>query len=1045
MTQDSNPHQFNNVTQEENILKYWKKNQIFQKSLSQTANGKPYVFYDGPPFATGLPHHGHLLASTIKDIIPRYQTMLGRYVVRRFGWDCHGLPIENEIHKKLGLSAQEALKKLGVKQYNQECRDIVMRFSTQWQEVIERVGRWVDFDHDYKTMDLDYMESVWWTFQQLHERSLVYRGNKVVPYSNELATPLANFEAGSNYQNVQDPAVTVRVRLNDTIEGHSADLLIWTTTPWTLPANLAICVNPTATYALVDYQNTTLVVAQDLINSVCPDASIICTMPGTALQHLTYQPIFPDAAKYTTGKAYVILCDDYVSTTDGTGLVHMAPAFGEDDMRICQREHISDLLFFIDEHGFFTDDLSDLKDLAIKKADRVIIKQLRESGMLFHETQITHSYPFCPRTNTPLIYRAVPSWFIAVTDIRDKCLECNKQIHWTPDHIQFGRFGNWLEQARDWAVSRNRVWGIPLPIWVNDTTGHVICMDSIAMLERYTGTQVKDLHREHVDHLTFTVEGEQGIYVRTPEVFDCWFESGAMPVAQLHYPFENTKVFEEGFPAEFIAEGLDQTRGWFYSLLVISAALFDAPAFKNVIVNGIILAKDGKKMSKSLKNYTDPMTLMNKYGADALRLYLINSGLVKAEEQRFDDKGVAEMTRKTLLPWHNCLQFLTTYARIDSWRFDDTHHIQGTKLDQWILSRVQTLKSGIEQAMNKYELYNVVPHLIHFIDELTNTYIRLNRKRFWVEDMTQDKQDAYHTLYQVMLEFAQIMAPFTPFQSESIYQELKTFSADMPESVHLCQYPQTIKSLQDSELEMGVSWMDRVLVLARAARNDAKIKIKTPLPALTIIHHDPAVCQALTSLKDIILRELNIKELHITHDEASYVHIYALPNSPVLGRRLGSQFAAMRQAITALTPEQINQIDETGQCTLLDEVITLQDILIRKETKRPGVSTDGHIAILLDTNLTQDLIDEGYAREVVNRIQKTRKDMQLDVNDRIILTIQTEPALASIIQTHSEYIKNETLTQTLDYSHEKQMHSHECEPFIMSLSIAVTTTADEKK
>ena len=613
-----------------------------------TAHGKPYVFYDGPPFATGLPHHGHLLASTIKDIIPRYQTMLGRYVERRFGWDCHGLPIENETHKKLGLSAQEALEKLGVKQYNHECRQIVMQFSEQWREVIDRVGRWVDFDNDYKTMDLDYMESVWWTFQQLWERSLVYRGNKVVPYSNELATPLANFEAGSNYQNIQDPAVTVRIRLSEKLEGQTADLLIWTTTPWTLPANLAVCVNPEATYALVETDSCHVVVAQDLVADICPEGTVIHTMPGAALNGLSYEPLFSEAKQHTSGRCYNIVCDDYVSTEDGTGLVHCAPAFGEDDMRICTHEGINDLLFFIDDHGFFTDEIKELSGLAIKKADRLIIKRLRESGALFHETQITHSYPCCPRTNSPLIYRAVPSWFIAVTEIRDKCLECNKHTHWTPHHIKDGRFGNWLAQARDWAVSRNRVWGTPLPIWINDTTGQMICMDSIATLERYTGTKVTDLHREHIDHLTFTIDGETGVYKRTTEVFDCWFESGAMPVAQIHYPLENTKVFEEGFPAEFIAEGLDQTRGWFYSLLVISAALFDSPAFKNIIVNGIILAKDGKKMSKSLKNYTDPMTLMNKYGADALRLYLINSGLVKAEEQRFDDAGVAEMTRKKL-------------------------------------------------------------------------------------------------------------------------------------------------------------------------------------------------------------------------------------------------------------------------------------------------------------------------------------------------------------------------------------------------------------
>ncbi len=1028
-------NQFNVVSQEASVLQFWKNHQIFEKSLAQTSKGKPYIFYDGPPFATGLPHHGHLLASTIKDIIPRYQTMQGRYVMRRFGWDCHGLPIENEIHKKLGLSAQEAIEQLGVKQYNQECRDIVMRFSKQWEEVIQRCGRWVDFDNNYKTMDLCYMESVWWTFKQLWDRSLVYRGNKVVPYSNELATPLANFEAGSNYQNTQDPAVTIRVRLQSAIADQPADLLIWTTTPWTLPANLAICVNPTAEYALVATDSTPVIIASALVDSICPEAKIQKTFTGNDLRNLHYLPLFPEAQSHTSSNCYRVVCDPYVSTEDGTGLVHCAPAFGEDDMRICAREGINELLYFIDDHGFFTDEIKCLSGLPLKKADKTVIARLKNNNQLFAESTITHSYPFCPRTDTPLIYRAVPSWFISVTKIRDKCLQANESIHWVPGHIKHGRFGKWLEQARDWAVSRNRVWGTPLPIWINDQTGDTICMDSTAALERYTGKSITDLHREHIDDLTFTIENQPGTYKRTSEVFDCWFESGAMPVAQLHYPFENNKIFNEGFPAEFIAEGLDQTRGWFYSLIVISAALFDSPAFKNVIVNGIILAKDGKKMSKRLKNYTDPMTLMNTYGADALRLYLINSGLVKAEEQRFDDKGVEEMTRKTLLPWYNCLQFFMTYADIDNWSYQPEHHGGGSQLDRWIKSRCETLKDQIKNAMSEYTLADVIPHLLTFIDELTNTYIRLNRKRFWVEDMTVDKQNAYQTLFTVLIDFSKMMAPFAPFQAEWIYQKLKSYQSNLPLSVHLCQYPLPTETLQDTSLEMGVSWMNRVLLLARQSRNNAKIKIKTPLQSLTVIHHNPEVCQAISSLSEIIKREINVKSLCVKSNETDYVHIHALPNSPVLGRRFGAKFASIRQAIHKLSARDILAFEKEGHMQLLDETISFDEVLIRKEALNSTILTDSHIAIELNTQLTQVLIDEGLAREFVNRIQKTRKDLSLDVNDRIVITVNASTSLREIIEKHQQYIMSETLTNSIIYTKNDQQFVHQCDKETLSVSI----------
>lgn len=1026
----------NIAKREENILSFWQENDIFTKSLEKTKNAKPYIFYDGPPFATGLPHHGHLLASTIKDIIPRYQTMLGRHVERRFGWDCHGLPIENEIHKSLNLSPQEAVEKLGIAGYNEACRGIVMRYRNEWRDVIERLGRWVDFDNDYKTMDIDYMESVWWTFHQLWKRGLVYLGNKVVSYSTELGTPLANFEAGSNYQNIQDPAVTVRISLEESLSGHQADLLIWTTTPWTLPANLAVCVHPDETYIMAKTNTKPVIVAKALAEKVLGEnINVLWEGPGNELSGMQYKPIFMENVS-NDPNAYKILTDSYVTTTDGTGLVHNAPAFGEDDMRVCQANGINTLIIPIDSQGKFDQSIQSLSTKYIKDADKIIIKILKENNQLYDHTTIQHSYPFCPRTDTPLIQKAVPSWYIAVSEIRDKCISANDNINWVPSHIKHGRFGKWLEQARDWAVSRNRVWGTPLPIWINNVSGKMICMDSVAMLERHTGKRISDLHREHIDALDFNIPGEQGTYKRTTEVFDCWFESGAMPYAQLHYPFENSHVFEQGFPAEFIAEGLDQTRGWFYSLTVLSAALYESPAFKNVIVNGIILAKDGKKMSKRLKNYTDPMSLINQYGSDALRLYLIHSGLVKGEEQCFDDHMVGEMVRKTLLPWYNSLQFLTTYADIDAWQYNQHNTGTLTVLDRWILSKQSSLKHDIENAMTRYALYDVVPQLIHFIDELTNTYIRLNRKRFWGENMTPDKLAAYNTLFAVLMDLSKMMAPFTPFASEFVYQTLCVYQTNQPESVHLTGYPKPQQSKINKELEAGVAWMNRILILARQARNDAKIKVKTPLKTMTVIHNDKHVHAQLMPLCEILKSELNIKDIIMTTDEDAYVQVHALPNSPVLGKRFCKAFGKIRQAIVSLSPSEIRNLEQHGKIAIDGNEFSASDILVRRTTNDTHQAvTDGFISIELDTKLTEDLIHEGLAREVVNRVQKTRKDLDLNVSDRITISFNVEKMLHQVIEAHAAYIKHETLAENILFNDEVSEHHHEIDGHLMHIEI----------
>ncbi|NKB47682.1 MAG: isoleucine--tRNA ligase, partial [Legionellales bacterium] len=771
---------------EHQVLAFWEEQQIFEQSLKQTQSGQPYVFYDGPPFATGLPHHGHLLASTIKDIIPRYFTMTGHYVERRFGWDCHGLPIEYEIDQQFGKSAQEVVAEQGVAQYNQACRAIVQRYASQWRQTITRLGRWVDFDHDYKTMDADFMESVWWVFKQLWDKKLIYQGTKVVPYSTVLCTALSNFEAGSNYQSVQDPAVTVLVQLVE----QPVYLAIWTTTPWTLPSNLGICINPDLEYVQVhdDEQQVDFIMARHLVESYAQNhpLTIVNVIDAKALIGQRYQPIFPYFADYAEQGAFQIFADEFVTLTDGTGVVHMAPAFGEDDHRVMRQAGVDCLVCPVDSAGQFTSEVPDYAGQPVKQADKAIIQRLKQHHQLYEQRTIVHNYPFCPRSDTPLIYRAVQSWYVKVEAIKEQMLAVNEQIHWVPEHIQHGRFGHWLAGARDWAISRSRVWGTPLPIWINDETGQAKCIGSIAQLSELTQQSITDLHRDHVDALTFQLSGETGVYRRVDDVLDCWFESGSMPYAQSHYPFDHQAQFEQGFPADFIAEGLDQTRGWFYTLTVLATALFNRPAFNNVIVNGIVMAEDGKKMSKRLRNYTPPDDLMEHYGADALRLYLIHSGLVKGEEQRFTDQGVKEMVRRTLLPWYNAAKFLLTYAKVDQWNAHTHHQRSDNITDRWLLSRVQSVKTMIQNHMRQYHLFAVVPELLQFIDELTNCYIRFNRQRFWGEGLSTDKCAAYTTLYTVIDQFTTCMAPFTPFLAEHIYQQLQQLQsnqAELPQSV----------------------------------------------------------------------------------------------------------------------------------------------------------------------------------------------------------------------------------------------------------------------
>lgn len=1013
---DTNDNQFSFVKAEHEVLDFWKKEDIFKKSLEKTATCDPYIFYDGPPFATGLPHHGHLVGSILKDIVPRYFTMKGFYVERRFGWDCHGLPIEHEIDKKLDMPAHEAVAKLGVAGYNKECRSIVDRYTAEWEKTITRIGRWVDFENDYKTMDPEFMESVWWVFKQLWDKDLIYQGTRVVPFSTALGTVLSNFEAGQNYQDVQDPAITVLFKLKD----EDAYVAAWTTTPWTLPSNLGLCAGADIDYVLVEEDGKKMYLAKAAAERYGKkkDFKTLKELKGSELKGKRYEPLFPYFKEQEKDGAFQIHNDDYVTIETGTGIVHLAPGFGEDDHRVIKEAGLKEVFTCpVDHSGKFTKEISDYAGVYVKDADKDIIKQLKNEGKLYEQSTIVHSYPFCYRSDTPLIYKAIPSWYVNVESIKERLLNSNQQIHWVPEHIKDGRFGKWLEGARDWSISRNRVWGTPLPIWYNETTDKYVCLGSFEDIKKYSGKDLNDLHREFVDDLKFSVDGEEGTYQRIPEVLDCWFESGSMPYAQLHYPFENKEVFEKGFPAAFIAEGLDQTRGWFYTLTILATALYDKPAFKNVIVNGIVAAEDGKKMSKRLKNYTAPDVLMEEFGADAMRLYLINSGLVRAEEMRFSDNGVKDMVRRALLPWFNSFKFFSTYAQVDGFNIDKHKVVSKNITDQWIISNLQTLKQNVAKEMEVYHLYNVVPALFTFIEDLTNWYIRLNRGRFWGEGLSDDKKAAYSTLYHCLNELGMVMAPFAPFLSEYIYRELKNFSEDnnRPVSVHLCDYPIADESLINSKLEDAVSRMQQIILLGRQKRTDVKIKVKTPLARLTVIHQNKDILDEIKKLETYIQTELNIKTVDYSQEESKYINLYAKPNLPVLGKRLGKRMGQFMKAIKGLTSEQLEKIEETGSIQLQGETFTADDFLIFREAKEGTEAVSNRlISIDIDTKLTDELLAEGLAREVVNRIQRTRKDIDLNVADRIFIECQCSGRLKQAVESNMDYIKGETLATSLD-------------------------------
>lgn len=988
---------------EERVLALWQKGRIFERSVEER-KGKPlFSFYDGPPFATGLPHYGHLLAGTIKDVVPRYKTMKGFCVPRRFGWDCHGLPVENEIEKAQELSGASAIETFGIAKFNEECRSIVLRYTGEWKKTVDRMGRWVDFNNTYRTMDRDFMESVWWVFQELYNQDLIYEGFKVMPFSMKLGTPLSNFEANLNYKDVDDPSVTLAFEAQDEPGTY---FLAWTTTPWTLPSNLALIANPKLTYVKIEDPKTgkKYILAESRVASQFPEGGkVLEQFLGAALKDRKYAPLFPFFADHKG--AFRVLLDEFVSIEDGTGIVHAAPAFGEMDFFVCQREKI-EIVCPVDSNGHFTKEVPPYVGQLVKDADKEILRDLKKQGKLFYQGTIRHRYPFCWRSDTPLIYKAVRTWFVSVEKIKQRLFDANVQIHWVPGHIKEGRFGKWLENARDWAISRNRYWGTPIPLWRSDK-GDLMVIGSVAELEKLTGKKIDDLHRHHIDDLTFVHDRQT--FRRIPEVFDCWFESGSMPYAQNHYPFEHKKEFEQSFPADFIAEGLDQTRGWFYTLTVLGAALFKKPAFKNVIVNGIILAEDGNKMSKRLKNYPDPEKVINQFGADAIRLYMLGSPAVKAEDLRFSEKGVEHVLRQALIPLWNSFVFFSTYAKIYHWKPTPCHSKQ--LIDRWLLSRLQKLLVEVEAGMEQYDLNRAVEPLVGFIDQLTNWYIRRSRSRFWSDD-----KEAFSALYAVLLDLVKIAAPFIPFLSEAIYQELKT--KEMPDSVHLCEFPLYRDNLRDEALEKEVEAAQAAVSLGHSLRKEYKLKVRQPLAKAHLVTENRDLLAALEKQKQLIADELNVKEIELSTNEADFVQWLAKPNFPVLGKKIGKFMPQAKKLIEQFTRSQIQKLSSGLRIEIEGESfeLTPEDVQVERKVKQGlAAGNAGELTIVLDTTLNDALLEEGMAREIVNKINTMRREMDFEVTDRIEIVMQTSDYVQKCFEKYREMIVGEVLAVKVEF------------------------------
>ena len=1010
------PTTLNFVEREKETLKFWKDNQIFEKSVQLRQGAPAYTFFDGPPTANGKPHIGHVLTRAMKDIIPRYKTMRGYDVLRKAGWDTHGLPVELEVEKELGLDGKEQIEQYGVIPFIQKCKESVWKYKGEWEVMSDRMGFWADMDNPYITYDNDYIESEWWALKAIYEKGLLYKGHKIVPYCPRCGTALSSHEVAQGYKEVKETSATVRFRVPDE---ENTYFLAWTTTPWTLPSNVSLCVNPDVTYAYVRVDGKeTLIMAKDLIETVLEghDTEIIKEVVGRELEHKHYEPLFECTRKAAGGKdAFYVMVDDYVTTTDGTGIVHNAPAFGEDDYRVCKKYDLP-FVQMVDSKGEMCGG-TPWDGVFVKKADPMVLKDLDERGLLFAAPRFEHSYPFCWRCDTPLIYYARSSWFIAMTKVKDRLIDYNRRINWIPETIKEGRMGNFLENVIDWGISRERYWGTPLPVWVCDKCGKIHVVGSRKELSELTGCDENvELHKPYVDPLTWKCECG-GTMRREPVVIDCWFDSGSMPFAQWHYPFENKDKFERRYPANFISEAIDQTRGWFYTLSAIAACLFDSPAFLNCIVLGHVQDKEGRKMSKHIGNVVDPWVLLDNQGADAVRWYFYTSSMPWLPN-RFSAEAVSESQRKYMGTFWNTYAFYILYADIDN--FDPTRHKlvreNLTPMDRWILSRLNTLMGRVEAYLDDLKMTEAGREMQDFMDDLSNWYVRRCRERYWGKDMTADKEAAYMTLYTVLRTMALISAPFTPFMSETMYQNMvRTVDKSAPESIHLCDWPKKDESFIDPELEANMAAVLDIVVLGRSARNAANIKNRQPVASMYV--QGKALPDMYVS---IIADELNVKEVRFVDDASSFISYRVKPQLKTLGPRYGKLLPKINQYLAGEgVGNAVVAAHNRGESYKFDidgtEIsLAAEDVLVSTEENAGFVTVTEHdLSVVLDTNLTPELIEEGFVREIVSKVQTMRKEAGFEVTDHIVLSHHGNSLIEGIFARHGAEIAADTLADSI--------------------------------
>ena len=1018
----------NFVEREKQTEKFWRDNDIFKKSMDSRKEGETYTFYDGPPTANGKPHIGHVLTRVIKDMIPRYQTMKGHMVPRKAGWDTHGLPVELEVEKKLGLNGKEQIEEYGMEPFIKQCKESVWKYKGMWEDFSGTVGFWADMDNPYVTYDDNFIESEWWALKTIWDKKLLYKGFKIVPYCPRCGTPLSSQEVAQGYKSVKERSAIVRFK----VVGEDAYFLAWTTTPWTLPSNVALCVNPNDTYIKVKANDGyTYYIAEALADNVlgklatddAPAYEVLETMKGADLERKEYEPLY-DCAKQVADKqrkkGFYVTCDTYVTMSDGTGIVHIAPAFGEDDANVGRKYELP-FVQFVNDKGEMTEE-TPFAGLFVKKADPEVLKDLDAKGQLFDAPKFEHDYPHCWRCDTPLIYYARESWFIKMTAVKDDLVANNNTVNWIPKSIGEGRFGNWLENVQDWGISRNRYWGTPLNIWECCDCGCQESIGSRAELAERSGNPDDakvELHRPYIDKVTFKCKECGGTMKRVPEVIDCWFDSGAMPFAQHHYPFENKELFEQQFPADFISEAVDQTRGWFYSLMAESTLLFNKAPYKNVIVLGHVQDENGQKMSKSKGNAVDPFEALEKYGADAIRWYFyINSA--PWLPNRFHGKAVEEGQRKFMGTLWNTYAFYVLYAEID--QFDPTKYTLDydklSVMDKWLLSKMNSMVKAVDDNLGNYRIPEAARALDDFVDEMSNWYVRRSRERFWAKDMPQDKINAYMTLYTALVTVAKAAAPMIPFMTEDIYQNLvRSVDKDAKESIHLCDFPKVNEAHIDKELEENMERVLKIVVLGRACRNKSNIKNRQPIGKMFV----KAGFELPEFFKEIITEELNIKEVEFTEDVRAFTSYSFKPQLRTVGPKYGKFLGKIKEALANLDGNAAMDKINAGEPLTFDfdgneVVLEKEDLLIDMAQVEGYVSeSDGNVTVVLDTNLSEELIEEGFVREVISKIQTMRKEAGFEVMDKIIVNVDKNTKIEDIINNNLDEIKSEVLAEKIEF------------------------------